>query len=71
MIYFPICVEETQKACNLEQMARPITHASQLQLRMALMRDPESLDERGDPGAVDIAQLRQVDDEDRQQPLAE
>ncbi len=71
MIRLPICVEEMQKPRDLKQMARPIAHPSQLQLRVVLTRDPECLDQRSDPGAVDIAQLRQVDDEGRQGLLAE
>ena len=57
MIRLPICVEEMQKPRDLKQMARPIAHPSQLQLRMVLTRDPECLDKRGNPRAVDIGQV--------------
>ena len=63
MIRPPICVEETRQTRGLKQMTRAITHPSQLQVRVTLVRDPECLDQRSDPGAVDITQLRQVDDE--------
>jgi hypothetical protein len=49
MICLSICIEEMQKARDLEQMARPITHPSQLEFRVALTCDPEGLDQRSDP----------------------
>jgi hypothetical protein len=66
MIRLSICVEEMQKPRDLKQMARPIAQPSQLQLRVALTRVPECLDQRSDPGAVDIGQLRHIDRERRQ-----
>jgi hypothetical protein len=71
MIGLSICIEEMQKARDLEQMARPITHPSQLEFRVALTCDPESLDQRRDAGAVEIAQLRQIDNEGWRGLLAE
>jgi hypothetical protein len=71
MIRLSICVEEMQKARDLEQMARPIPYPSQLQFCVVLTCDPEGLDQRRDAGAVDIAQLRQVDNEGWRGLLAE
>jgi hypothetical protein len=71
MMRRPIHVEEPQKPRDFEQMARPVTHSSQLQLHVALTRAPECLDQCSDPGAVDRGQLRQVDDDGWRGPLAE
>ncbi len=67
MIRVPICVEEMQKPRGLKQMARPIAHPSQLQLGLAAARDPERFDERCNPRAVDVSQIRQVNRERRQE----
>jgi hypothetical protein len=63
MIRLPICFEEMQKPRDLKQMARPIAHPSQLQLCVVLTRDPECLDQRCNPGAVDVSQICQVNRE--------
>ena len=66
MTRLPICLEEMQKPRHLKQMARAIVQPPQLQYGFALMGDPECFDQRRNPGAVDIGQLRHIDRERRQ-----
>ena len=71
MTRLPICLEEMQKPRHLKQMARAIVQPPQLQYGFALMGDPECFDQRRNPGAVDIGQLRHIDRERRQRRLPE